>query len=145
MKKLSPISAPGVNVYARDTVRVLGHDPGNQRNSLPMELMGQSVHRDGKKTGVTEYDLIIAFGRGITFVGSPDILRQKVPDAGHLIYEIHGECLSLLFTLDTGQLETPALMAYGEGNLFGQRFEQRRRLLSEIVGEVDLIDTGTGE
>ena len=49
--------------------------------------MSQSVDGDGKKTGITENDFILAGGGRIAVIGSLDIGLNQRPDFGDLVEE----------------------------------------------------------
>jgi hypothetical protein len=70
---------PRMDVDPGQAVGMFRHNTRDQGDTLMVKLMSHTIDRDGVKTRIAEYYLIIALSRGVAFIDCPDILGEQGP------------------------------------------------------------------
>ena len=78
----------GVDVDTRMRVGSLGHDPGDDRNLLLVEVVSDAVGGDRLDAGVAQDDLVERGRSGVAVVGGLDILEEDVANVGHRFHQV---------------------------------------------------------
>lgn len=141
-EKALPNVGSRVDIDSCQAVSVLAHDAGQEGHFLVPELMSRPVNRDGKEPRVAEDDLVVAPGCRIAFVCGTHIRRQQSAQGGERFDEGDGDLLAAIFTADTGEIVADAVVTQGQRHLFREAFKEGRRLLPEVVTEVELFEPG---
>ena len=70
-----------VQVDAGAGVRPLGHDTGNKRNVLPVELVGEALHGNRFDAGIGDNHFVAAERGGVAVERRVGIGAEQLPDA----------------------------------------------------------------
>ena len=77
-----------VDVDAGAAMGVLGHDAGNERHILRVELMVDAIHEDGEETRVGEDDLLLALRCRVAIEGGLNVGQQNALNFRKLAEEV---------------------------------------------------------
>src|SRR6266508_2736299 len=79
-EELVPDGGPGVDVDPGERVRVLGDDPGDERDAEDVQLVGDPLVRDGEDPRVREDRLVAALQRRVALVRGLDVGADEGAD-----------------------------------------------------------------
>src|SRR5271165_6746820 len=93
-KKVAPDFGARMDIDPRATMRPFCHDPGDERQLVPVKNMSQALDRDRLDAGITDDDLVVTGARRISLVRGFDVGLQKFADRLDFPNEVKHDLLS---------------------------------------------------
>ena len=90
-KKMRADGCARVQVHARMAVGPFGHDARDQLNTLAVQHVCQSLHRDGLDERVRHDDLLLAFRRRVSIKRRIHVGRQHLAHLRQFAQKFHGQ------------------------------------------------------